>query len=187
MGHDCAQNDIGDLSLQLISSTNRHNPPFRFSSRPFVSSRIDRWSNGTRKRVLLALFSFREHGQYLVAMIRGTDSGPHLSDLSIRIDQEGVASGDSRFAQRAVLPGHLLIRIGQKLERQTLLGAKVLVAIRRVDADADDDRIELIVFGKVALKIMRLNRAAGSVVFGIEVKHHPLTPEVLQADLAPVL
>ena len=43
------------------------------------------------------------------------------------------------------------------------------------------------VLRQIALEIMRFDRAAGCSVFWIEVQHDPLSLEIMQADLAPIL
>jgi hypothetical protein len=115
---------------------------------------------------------------------------PHLHDLALGIDEKGVAVGDGHGAvvtERAVLIHHLVLRVGEQAEGQPFLGAELLVAVGRVDADADDDRVLGLELRKVALEVMRLDRAALGHVLGIEVEHDPLALEAVEGDLRAVL
>ena len=70
---------------------------------------------------------------------------------------------------------------------QVLFGAKLFVAIRGIDAHADDFGIELLVFRDVALEVVRLQRAAAGAVFRVEIQHHPFAVKIVEADFRPVL
>ena len=89
--------------------------------------------------------------------------------------------------QRAVFGHDLLFGIRQKLERQALFRAEVLMAFAGVHAHPKNHRVLFLVFRKVALKVVGLDRAARRVVLGIEVKHHPLAAKIFQAHFTPVL
>ena len=77
--------------------------------------------------------------------------------------------------------------VGGQFESEPLLCAEVLVAAGRIDADAYDDGVVFVVEGEIALEVVGFDGAAGGVVFRIEVEHHPLAFEIMQADAAAVL
>jgi hypothetical protein len=64
----------------------------------------------------------------------------------------------------------------------TPLCTELLVGVGAIDTDAKHDYIPLLVLRLVALKVVRLDRAAAGEVFGIEVQDDPLTAILLQAD-----
>ena len=92
-----------------------------------------------------------------------------------------------RGLQRPVLVHHLLVRVGEQLEREALFGAELFVAIGGIHADADDDGVLLLVLRQVLLEVVGFDGAALRHVLRVEVQHHPLSLIVLQADVAALL
>jgi hypothetical protein len=52
----------------------------------------------------------------------------------------------------------LSIGIGEQLKSQAVLSAELLVAIDRINADAEDHSVRLLVFGQIALLSYRIVR-----------------------------
>ena len=77
--------------------------------------------------------------------------------------------------------------VGQQLEIQSFFSAELPVRVGAVHAHAQNYRIPPRILGLITLKIVRLNRAAAGEVLGIEVKNHPLSAMVFQADLRTFL
>src|SRR3989344_4585494 len=77
------------------------------------------------------------------------DLGPHLTidlgDLPLWIDDEAVTFGKADKRQgpeRAVLSGHLAIGVRQQRKRQAMFAGKPGMALRIVDADSKNFRIQ---------------------------------------------
>jgi hypothetical protein len=60
------------------------------------------------------------------------------------------------------------------------------VRLRGVNAYSENDCAGIPIFGDVALKIVRLQRATTGEILGIEIKNHPLTAIIFQAHLRTV-
>jgi len=73
-----------------------------------------------------------------------------------------------------------VIGVGQQLEAQTFLCTELLVGVGVLHTDAKHDGTFLLVPRLVALKVVCLDRAAASEVFGVEVQDDPLAAIVLQ-------
>jgi hypothetical protein len=58
------------------------------------------------------------------------------------------------------------------------------VALDRVERDAQDNGIESVVFRKIALKVVGLERAAAGLVLWVEVEYNPLASVVRERDLS---
>src|SRR5262249_19113590 len=67
-----------------------------------------------------------------------------------------------------------------QLEAEAFLRAEVLVRLRGVHADSDDDGVGRLVLRQVALEVMGFERAAGGEVLRIEVQNDPLPAKVLE-------
>src|SRR5262249_56434836 len=109
------------------------------------------------------------------------DPREYLRELALRADEVRVARrelGALVLHDRGVLGRDLGFRIRQKLEGEAFLGAEVLVRLRGVDADAEDDRVQLRVLLGVALEVVRLERAAAGEVLRVEVEHDPFAAVV---------
>ena len=85
------------------------------------------------------------------------------------------------------MPRYSCPGVGQQLERKSLFGAELLVAVRTIHADANDHRILLVVLRLVTLEVMRLNGTAAGPVFGVKIEDHPLPLEVVETDAGAVL
>src|SRR5580658_4930407 len=114
------------------------------------------------------------HRQYLARRIRRIYLYPHLLDVSLGVDEEGIAVGDhntAEAAQRSVQLHHLVAGVRQQMEGQPVFGAELLVAVARVNADPQDHRVLGIELAQRVLELVRLDSAAGSHVSRVEVKH----------------
>jgi hypothetical protein len=119
-----------------------------------------------------------------------TDSSPHLRYVALRVHQKCVAGRDFKTQQvreRTVLPRDCFFRIGKQLERETLLRTELPVTVGGIHAHADDYGVMLVVLRDGSLEVVRFKRAATGAVFGVEVEHHPLAPEIMQADATAIL
>ncbi len=108
----------------------------------------------------------------------------HFRDFPFRIDDEGVARGKLYslvLHHRAILLRNLRVGIRQQFEVETFLSAETLVRLSSVYTHAEYYGLCMIVFVQVALEIMSLERAATSEVFGVEIEHHPMALEILEA------
>src|SRR6185312_12712185 len=136
------------------------------------------------------LFESVESRQNLFAVMRGIDAGPHFDDLAFGIDEKRIPRREvnaHHASQRAVLRHDFLIGIGQKLESEPLFRAKLFVAAGGIHADAQDDRVGLLVLGEVALEIMRFDGATGRAVLRIKIEHDPLSMKIFGTESASVL
>ena len=88
--------------------------------------------------------------------------------------------------RNAVGVDDLVVGIGEQLEGERILGAEGLVALDGVERDAEDDGVQSVVLGQVALEVVSLNGAAGGHVLGIEVEDDPLAL-VLESEMGCVL
>lgn len=97
-----------------------------------------------------------DSGQNLRAMFGGIDIVEDAGDFAVGSDQECIARGMGEWHMRqgAVFVRDVVIGIGEEFETEAFLDAKLLVRVRTVDADADDDGITLLVLGEVALKVV---------------------------------
>jgi len=108
-----------------------------------------------------------------------------LADDAVWIDKKRVACGDlddSEIHHRVIERRNFLLGIGEKLETQSFLGAELLVGILVLHADANDYSMFLLVLRQVALEVVGFHRASAREILGIEIQHHPLTLEIVQAD-----
>src|ERR1700685_1857285 len=112
---------------------------------------------------LLCRLQLLQIGQDFLAVPLRPDLEINLSDHARGIDQECVPCRQRHsviFHDRAVLLHHGVSRIGEQLEIQALFGAKALMRIHVVHADADDCRILLRVLIDVALEIVSFDGAS---------------------------
>ena len=116
---------------------------------------------------------------------------PNLGNLSIRCDEKSIA-----LVELHVLEGHqghtvglgrLSLRIRKQLKGQPILSTEALVAICRIEANAEHHSIVRLKLRQTALVGVGLNRASAGFVFGIEIKDHPFTPIIRKTDRSPVL
>ena len=75
-----------------------------------------------------------------------------------------------------------MVRIREQFEVQSFLGAELLMGVRRIDADAENHGVFLLVLRQVALEIVGFFRAAAGEILGVEVQHHPLAAIIVQID-----
>ena len=119
-------------------------------------------------------------------MDAGIDLLPYFDDFALGGDEEGIAAGIFGVAVGhegdAVLVDYLVVGVGEELEAEGVLGAPGFVAFDGVEADAENDRVECVILGHVALEAVGLDGAAGSLVLGVEVENDPLAFVVGEAD-----
>ncbi len=72
--------------------------------------------------------------------------------------------------------------IGEQLEAEPFLGAKLLVGVFVLHAHADDRCVLLFILSEVALEIVRFDGAPAGEILRVEIEHHPFALEVVQAD-----
>ena len=101
---------------------------------------------GTYFRQEKKLFSaeFSNGGEHFSGVALRADSGPDFGDFSVRRNEEGVALGDLEahvVTECAVGFGDIVLGVCEEAEGEALLCAELLVAVGRVDADADDDGV----------------------------------------------
>ena len=129
----------------------------------------------------------------LHAVVRA-DAVLHVRDVAGLVDQE-VRTDDAHvgLAIHALLAPHAVglrhggLGIGEQLEGQVELRPELRVALLAVRADAKDDGVLLLDRHVVVAEAAGLGRAAGRVVFGVEVQHHALSPQVAQPHRAPIV
>ena len=116
----------------------------------------------------------------------GIDPAPDLGDLARGGDEISVAGRKFVVAARgkghAVGIDNLMVGIGEQLEGKRILGAESFVALDGIEGDAEDDGIERIVFGQIALEVVGLDGAAAGHVLGVEVKDDPLALELRERN-----
>jgi len=75
--------------------------------------------------------------------------------------------------------------IGEEREVELMFVAELLVALHRIDGDAEDDGVGFGDVRFVIAKVARLGRAARRVVLRIEVQDHVLAAELLERHFFP--
>ena len=130
-------------------------------------------------------------GEDVVAVGVRVDAGPDLDHFSGGRDEEGVAAGELHVAVRGdrntIGIDDLVIRVSKQFEGERVLGAERLVALDRIERDAEDDRAERVVLGQITLEVMRLDGAALSEILGIEVQNDPFASEIVKAYRRAIL
>src|SRR3989338_6647154 len=84
--------------------------------------------------------------------------------------------------ERAVLLRHATVGVGQQRERQAVFLGKRRVAVAVIDAHTENFRAQLLHRGVVVAKLTGLGGAAGRIVLGVEIQHHPATPVARQSS-----
>jgi hypothetical protein len=117
--------------------------------------------------------------------------GPDLDDLAGGGDEEGLAGGELHDA--VVLDGDavgiddFVVRIGEELEGEALLGAEALVAVRGVEGDAENDGVGGLELIKIGLEVVGFAGASLGLVLGVEVEDDPLALVFVEGDGGVVL
>ena len=104
---------------------------------------------------------------------------------AVWIDQKRVARGDLGDAEihhRVIECGNFLLGVREQLEVQPFLGAELLVGIFVLHADANDYGVLLLVLRQVALEVVGFHRAPARKILRVEIEHHPLALEIVQAN-----
>src|ERR1051325_484673 len=124
---------------------------------------------------------FLDCGKYFLGVAVDLDAVPALRDLAVGADQVGRArhahvllSVHRLFLPHAVLLHHRVIFIGEQRELQPVLIRELRLARRIQYADAEHGGLALLELRQVVLERARLLRAAGRVVFWIEVENDGL-------------
>src|SRR5580693_1187988 len=113
------------------------------------------------------------------------DAGIHLGNLPAGINEEGMPRRELYYSQvgkRAINAAHLAVAIGQQLEVQSFFGAELFMRVYAVYIHAQHYRVALGILRLIRLKVVRFARAAGSLILGIKIEHHPAAAVILQAD-----
>ncbi len=76
----------------------------------------------------------------------------------------------------------LVVGVGKELEAEGVFRAPCLVAFDGVEADAEDDRVEGVILGHVALEVVGFDGASLGLVLRVEVEDDPLAFVVGEAD-----
>src|SRR5262245_61794610 len=103
-----------------------------------------------------------------------------FDDDTLRIDHEGLALRETRDTHDVIAVRNLLVRVRENGEGQSVFVRKLLVRFDVIDADAEDLRIRLAKRKNVVAEFASLRRAAGRLIFRIEVQRDPLAAVVLQ-------
>src|SRR5882762_3906052 len=110
---------------------------------------------------------------------------PHFPHDAVWIDQIRMPRRklrDSQIHHRVILFGHFFICVRQQFKGQAFLCAKLLVRLLVLHADAKDHGILRVILSQVPLKIVGFDCASGGHILRIEIEHHPLALEIMQAD-----
>src|SRR3990172_4778252 len=67
---------------------------------------------------------------------------------------------------------HISIFVSQERKRQVEFTDKRGMAFRGIGADAQNDHTSILIFTVIVSEVARLDCAAGSIIFGVEIKHH---------------
>jgi hypothetical protein len=111
-------------------------------------------------------------------------AGICLRNLAVGVNQERMPRRKLHHAeigQRPVGVRDFVVSIGKEFEVQAFFGAKVLVRIHTIEADADYDRIALGILRLIDLKVVRFPRTSRSLIFRIEIENDPLATVIFQA------
>ena len=113
-------------------------------------------------------------------MVGGFNGGPDFADGASGVDEEGDAVGahvfaahEAFFAPDAVVLHDFFVSVGEESEGKGVFLDEFLVGFGGVGADADDFCSEGFDFCVIVAKAAGFGRAAGGVVFGIEVENDP--------------
>ena len=132
------------------------------------------------------LFVGGDFGQDVGAVDVGIDLLPDLDDLAGGRDEEGVTGRKLHVSVShegdAVGVDDLVVGVGEEFEAERVFRAPGLVSFDGVEADAEDDCVEGVIPGHVALEVVGLDGAALGLVLGVEVEDDPLALVVGEAD-----
>jgi len=127
-----------------------------------------------------------DFGQDVGAVDVGIDLLPDLDDLAGGRDEEGVAGGKLHVSmgheRDTVGVDNLMVGVGEELEAEGVFRAPRFVAFNGVEAYAEDDCVEGVVLGHVALEVVGFDGATLGLVLGVEVEDDPLAFVVGEAD-----
>ena len=119
--------------------------------------------------------------QYLLSMAFDLDVAPLGTQFAIGCNQESAANDTHEFAaierfltDHIEFPAQLLVRIGDQVERELLLGFEFLVRGQAITRNAQHDGLLAAEFRVQSAEIQTLLRASRCAVFGIEIQNDVL-------------
>ena len=122
-------------------------------------------------------------------MAFGLDAAPLAPQHAVAVDHECTALDAAYrlavkflFLDYAKLRAQLLLRVGKQCEWQLLLGLKIFVRPQAVARDAGDDAAGVDKLGMEIAKLLRLRRAAGRAVLGVELEDHGFPALLREAE-----
>src|SRR5215467_3520687 len=116
-------------------------------------------------------------------MLRRIHVQVDLSNNPFGVDKKRMARGkfgDAKIHHGSIAGGKLTMGVSKQLKVQSLRCAKLFMRSFILPADAEDDRVFVLVKRQVLLKVARFFRAAASEVFRIEVQDHPFSAKIAQ-------
>lgn len=122
----------------------------------------------------------------------GIGHGVHRGDSALRIDQVRNARHTRQTQELIGLPStvrlqHDLLGIGQKWERQVMIGGKRPVGIDGIGIHAHNGAAALLQLLVRVSETAELARADRGGIFGVEADEQPLAVEILELNGASVL
>ena len=121
---------------------------------------------GRECSLLFAELAFREF-QHLFGVAGDGDFIEYLRDVAFLVDQKSHPVGEFT-AKDAVDLGEFRFVVGQEREVEFFLVVEFLLLRERIDADADDDDVELSKLLSAVAKTAGLGRSATGQGFGIK-------------------
>jgi len=117
-----------------------------------------------------------------------------VGDYAFGVDQHGTAGDAFGFfpaslfhAPRPVRLHHFALRVAQQRQVQVVLFDKVAVALGRVGADSEHERVQRLELAEIVAKVACFRRTAGRVVLRIEIQDNPLASEIFQGYVLLIL
>jgi len=114
-------------------------------------------------------------------LVNGTDDALRVNEESDALRQFAL------FVEHAKQLGDFTVSIRQEVEGQFLLGAKLLLRLDGVHADAQDDGVQFRQFVRRVPQRLHLERSARRLGFDKKRQDDPLTFEVAQLDGLAIL
>src|SRR5215204_1952118 len=118
-----------------------------------------------------AHFSLRHGSQYFRRVLDRFDFPPDFFDESVGADEKCYSAGsevlyshETFFTPNSISLDDRFILIGNQGERQFIFGDELVVGLRRIGADSEDDRAGFLERGKFIPKGAGLKRAARRII-----------------------
>ena len=138
-----------------------------------------------------AHFSLSQGSQYFRRVFDRFDFPPNFFDESVGADEKCYPAGpevlyshETLFTPNPISLDNCFILIGNQWERQFMFGDELIVGLRRIGADSEDDRAGFLECRKFIAKGAGLKRAARGIIPRIKIKDNVLAFEIRERHFA---